>query len=204
MGFRVIAAGLAVLAGAATCLPASAAGAPRPQIVDATGDANGINNQGYQGIVPDVSAQTPTDVASADIVSVQFATTYAQRGGQRVITGSTVTMTMSAAPQPYILYRVAVLTQSCAQYVDLMYADPSTPMATNEVVCQRPPNQPIAYHVPPATAHGRTVVWTLPAAAFPAGSKFHQLIAQTGTDTAATFLPYYDQAASDRAFVVGG
>jgi hypothetical protein len=113
-------------------------------------------------------------------------------------------MTLAASPQPDILYRVSVLTESCpGYYVDLMYTAPGTPVPTDEVVCERGTQLPARYDVPPPVARGDTITWTLPAQMFPVGTIFSGLQAQTGVDSQATFLPYLDLAFSDATFTVG-
>src|SRR3954470_24107132 len=71
---------VAVAGIAVAVIPAHAAGpaaapAPKPQITDVPGDANGINSQGL-GVGPDVSVAGPADDSNADITSVLFATKF--------------------------------------------------------------------------------------------------------------------------------
>src|SRR5579884_650709 len=70
----------------ATMLPghAATAPAPKPQIVDPAGDANGINDQGLG--LANVNVSGPADDANADITSVLFATKF-----KTVTTTKTVT-----------------------------------------------------------------------------------------------------------------
>lgn len=66
------------------------ASAPKPQVVDAKGDANAINGQGFTSAVP--SQATPVQAASMDIHSIQFATDKKGKLAKNLV----ITMTMGA------------------------------------------------------------------------------------------------------------
>src|SRR3954468_10764661 len=104
------AAGVAIVA-----LPGHAATAPKPQIADPTGDANGFNGQGVVTGTPEPA--TPADASGADIKSVLFQSTFKTKtvNGKvkKVPTGFTVSMALAAAPMSNVIFRVAASAGSC-------------------------------------------------------------------------------------------
>ena len=114
MKFRLLSVGAAAAVAAAVIPVHAASGAHKPQIVDPAGDANAINDEGIGSPFPNVpSTSTPADDSAADIRSVLFQTTFKKHHKKKVVTGSTVTLTLSAAPQPQTMYRVIVKSVSC-------------------------------------------------------------------------------------------
>jgi hypothetical protein len=98
-----------VLAGAAAgllslALPSSAA--PKPQLTDLVGDANGVNGQATGAPVPGV-ATAPADLAGADIVSVTMATVWKRIGSRKVPNGFSITMQLAGAPAELTTYNVS-------------------------------------------------------------------------------------------------
>src|SRR5579885_3210438 len=200
---------LAAAAGVvATMLPghaATAVAAPKPQIVDPAGDANGINDQGF-GLAK-ASFSGPADDANADITSVLFATKYKSVTAtktvvkvvkkKKVVTtvtvvtqvpdGFTVTMNLSAAPDGNHTYDVNAAHPSCSGNLDFTYS--TGPTGLNEVDCIDGSDPTKITALPgEAAVVGNAVVWTIPAAAFPVGSVFSDLTGQTGTPLAAVVM----------------
>jgi len=199
----------AVLPSHATTAPA----APKAQITDPTGDANGVNDQGAGAATVNVSG--PADDANADIASVLFATKF-----KTVITyktvkvtvkkkkvikrvpvktqvpdGFTVTLNLAAAPDGNHSYDVEATHPLCDGTVDFTYS--TGLLGLNEIDCL--PSDPTADLVTfagDAAVVGNSIVWTVPANAFPNGSAFTDLYAQTET---ALLEPLIDVAATDGA-----
>ncbi|MBV9098661.1 MAG: hypothetical protein JO079_11450 [Frankiaceae bacterium] len=208
----------AVVGVVATMLPghaATAPTAPKPQITDPAGDANGINDQGAGAAT--VNASGPVDDANADITSVLFATKYKTVTTtktvvkivkkKKVVTtvtvvtqvpdGFTVTMNLSAAPDGNHTYDVNATHPICSGSLDFTYS--TGPTGLNEVDCtdvSDPSNITTTKLAGEAAVVGNSVVWTIPAAAFPVGSLFSDLTAQTGTPLA---LAAVDQAGDGSA-----
>jgi hypothetical protein len=206
----------------ATMLPghaATAPTAPKPQITDPANDANGINDQGA-GSGVSTSVGTPADDANADITSVVFATKYKTVTTTKTVTkivkkkkvtkkvtvstqvpdGFTVTMNLSAAPDGNHIYDIFATHPSCDGSLDFTYN--TGPLALNEVDCSSssdPTN--ITTVAGEAAVAGNSVVWTVPAGAFPVGSTFTGLTAQTET---ALDVPVMDEAGDGKAtYTVG-
>ncbi len=110
-----------VLAVAASS-PAFAAAAKKPappvpvKITDPAGDGNALNDQGLGLPVP--SASTPVQVAGADVTAISW-TTLAKlttvRGKKVYVpTGLQVKMTLSAAPQANVIFRVTASAGDCS------------------------------------------------------------------------------------------
>ena len=189
---------LAALAGLSlAAVPGHAASSPKPQITDPAGDANGINDQGEGLAVP--SESTPVDVSAADITAVTFATNF----NKLKPTGITVTMTLSAAPTtPEFFYRVVATIKGCAS----VFFEYGTDVATggSDVRCPSTvPTKDKTYSDAPAVVKGHTITWTLPLKAFPVGTKFTSLSAQTRFNPAVITAPQIDGATSSASFTVG-
>lgn len=199
---------------AVAALPAHAATAPKPQITDPTGDANGVNDQGSGLGGP--TAAGPADDSSADITSVLFQSTFAKKVTtkvrhhkrvkivKKVPTGFTVTMTLAGAPGPETEYRVVAATTDCSD----IFFEYGTDAATggSDVRCPAtPPATEVDYKAPVATVKGTTITWTLPIAIFPVGTTFTGLSAQTRLNPVVVTAPQMDGAAapSGTTFTVG-
>ena len=199
---------------AVAALPAHAASAPKPQITDPAGDANGVNDQGSGEGVPSQSG--PADDSNADITSVLFQSTFATKITtkrvhhkrvkviKKVPTGFTVTMTLAAAPGPETEYRVVAATTDCSD----LFFEYGTDAATggSDVRCPAtPPATEVTYKVPDAVVKGTTITWTLPISVFPAGTTFTGLSAQTRLNPVVVTAPQMDGAAAPAnvAFTVG-
>lgn len=214
MKLRLLA--LAASAGVvAAVLPSHAATAPKAQITDPTGDANGVNDQGVGAATVNVSA--PADDANADITSVVFATKYktvtttktvvTKVKGKKVVKkvtvktqvpdGFTVTMNLSAAPDGNHAYDIDATHPLCDGTIDFTYS--SSAIGLNQVDClpNIDPTDPTSLiadsttYPGDATVVGNSIVWTIPAGAFPNGSTFTDLVAYSET---AALEPYMDEA----------
>jgi hypothetical protein len=200
-----LAAAAAVAGIAVAAVPGFAAKAPKPQITDPTGDANAVNGQGVLIGSPETS--TPADASSADIKSVLFRTTFKSKKVHgkvvKVATGSTLTMTTTAAPtQAQVLYRVTVTTPGCDSEVFFEYeSSPATP--TNGVRCAHADLTSTDYGVPAAVVKGNSVIWSLPLKAFPAGTTLSGLAAETRGNPGLVYAPVIDEASSSATFTVG-
>jgi hypothetical protein len=197
---------LAALAGiSVAAVPGNAAPAPKPQIIDPAGDANGVNDQDAGLPVP--SQSTPTDVSAADITAVTFATTLKkQKVDGLVVTkpiGFTVTMTLSAAPTtPEIFYRVVATTAGCSE----VFFEYGTDVAAGGSAVRCPgtvPTKDKTYSDAPAVIKGSNITWTLPLSAFPVGTKFSALSAQTRLNPAIITAPQLDAATSTATYTIG-
>jgi hypothetical protein len=195
----------AVVPGQAATVPAS-----RPQITDAPGDANGVNDQGSGAATLNFSG--PADDANADITSVVFATKFKTVTTTKKVTtvvkkkkvtklvtvttqvpdGFTVTMNLSAAPDGNHAYDVVANNPACAAgYFDFTFN--TGPLSLNQIDCF--PNDATSTNsstvAGEAAVVGKSVVWTVPAGAVPNGSVFSAL---AGTTTTAALIGQIDQA----------
>jgi len=204
MRLRLISA--AAVAGiAVAAAPGFAAKAPKPQIVDPAGDANGVNDQGTGEPVP--SSATPADDLAADITSVAFASTFKVKKVKgktvKVPTGFTVTMKLGAAPAPETFYRVTVVVPSC----DDLFLEYGTDVATGGTAMRCPAlpgGDETDYTIPDAVVKANTIVWTVPVAALPAGTTLSSLHAETRFNPALITAPAIDIADGGAAtFTIG-
>jgi hypothetical protein len=198
------AAGIAVAA-----LPGHAATAPKPQITDPTGDANGLNGQGVVTGTPEPS--TPADASGADIKSVLFQSTFKTRTVhgtvKKVPTGFTITMTLAAAPSvPNVIYRVASSGPSC----DSLFFEYSTAVSGSDGSARCAASLPQTsgpVGVTSVVVKGNSVIWTVPVKSLPAGQTLSSLDAQTrfisGTPGVSLTAPQYDEATSSGSFTIG-
>ena len=197
---------IAALTAIAMAAIPSLAGPPKAQITDPVGDANGINQQ-FPGVGPNPpdTVTAPADLSSADIVSVTFATTFVTKivKRKRVNTpnGFTVTMALAAAPTPNIEYRVSGAAGGCSS-VFFEY-DTSAQTGGADIRCPAtPPAMSVTYNGTAAIS-GSKIVWTVPAGAFPSGTTFSSLDAQTRTVAVAVTAPQIDYATSTATYTVG-
>jgi hypothetical protein len=186
----------------ALTLPAEAARAPRPQIVDPVGDANGVNGQAFGLPVPSVS--TPVDATMADILSVRFSTVFKKVGRKRVPKGMQVVMTLADAPQTGFYYAVsATVPKTCdgaGTTLALAHLDEKV-THVDTVSCEDTSNVGSTTNlgtdvVVDAAAH--TVTWTFDPG-LPVGTRFTDITA----DTSAFVVGVYDDAASATPYVYG-
>jgi len=189
----------------AAIAPADAAGS-KPQITDATGDANGINQQ-FPGVGPQPPTvqSAPADVAGADITSVLFSTNFVTKKVHgkkvKVANGFTVTLNLAAATIPNIEYRVSGAAADCAS-VFFEY-DTAVGLEGSDVRC--PGSTPTAdtdYGIT-ATASGTKITWVVPNGAFRNGTTFSSLNAQTRTVEGVVTAPQVDFATSSATYTVG-
>ncbi len=210
----------------ATMLPGHAATAtttsgPAAQITDPPGDANGINDQGA-GSGQNGNVATPADDSAADITSVVFATKFKVVTATKTVTkfvkkkkvtkkvvvttkvpdGFTVTLNLSATPDGNHSYDVLATHSLCDGTVDFTYSTGT--LGLNEVDClpSSPTSTNIATMPGEASVVGKSIVWTIPAGAFPNGSTFSGLAAET--EIAPTLDPVMDEASSSATYKVGG
>jgi len=197
---------VAALAGVSlAAVPGNAAPAPKPQIIDPAGDANGVNDQDAGLPVP--SQSTPADISAADITSVTFATTFKkEKLDGKVVSkpsGFTVTMTLSAAPTtPEIFYRVVAATAGCNQ----VFFEYGTDVVAGGSAVRCPgtvPTKDKTYSDAPAVIKGSSITWALPLSAFPVGTKFSALSAQTRLNPAIITAPQLDGATASATYTVG-
>jgi hypothetical protein len=185
----------------ALALPSEAAPAPKPQIVDTVGDANGLNGQAIGLPLPSVA--TPAGASMADIQSVRWSTVFKKVGRKRVARGMQVVLTLADAPQTGFYYSVgATVPATCdgagtalvlthvdekASRVDTVSCqDNATASSTNlgsDVVVD-------------AAAH--TITWTFDAG-LKVGTRFTDLTAATS----AFVVGVYDDAATATPYVYG-
>ncbi|MBV9292820.1 MAG: hypothetical protein JO222_10265 [Frankiales bacterium] len=198
---------LAAVSGlAVAAFPAHAATTkPKPQITDPTGDANGINGQSIVNGLPSVGTG-PAEFAPADITSVTFASTFTTKKVHgRVIktpTGFTLTLALAAAPtDPEVEYRVSAAAAGCTN----VFFEYGTDVATHgsDVRCPASVAASKAYTAGPAKVSGNTITWTLSTKAFPVGTTFSSLNAQTRFNPAIITAPAFDDASSSGTFTVG-
>lgn len=210
----------------ATMLPGHAASGPATsgpaaQITDPAGDANGINDQGA-GSGQNGNISGPADDSAADITSVVFATKFKVFTTTKTVTkvvkkkkvtkkvtvtikvpdGFTVTLNLAAAPDGNHAYDVLATHSLCDGTVDFTYS--TGKLGLNEVDCL--PSDPTSINITTmpgnATVVGKSIVWTIPAGAFPNGSTFSALAAET--EISPTLAPVMDEASSSATYKVGG
>jgi hypothetical protein len=208
---------LALVAGlASAAVPALADGsatpAPKPQVTDPAGDANGINDQDTVG--QSVSQPTPVDDSAADITSVVFQTTFVTKTTTTIVkkkkvvktvktpNGFTVTLNLSAAPDSNTSYDLRATNPGCkAGYVDFGYSSNAV-LGLGDVNCF--PNDPTSIasttYNSSVAVKGSSITWTLPATEFPVGSVFTGISAETDT---AALIGVIDQAAGTGTYAVG-
>jgi hypothetical protein len=205
---RIRLAALAAAAGlAAAVVPAHAATA-KPQITDATGDANGINQQ-FPGLgpTPPQTSTAPADLASADITSVLFQTVFVTKKVKgktvKVPNGFTITLNLAAAPGPNVFYRVSGAAADCAS-VFFEY-DNTAGLSGSDARCPAlptPGSTQVDYGVKGKIV-GTKIVWTVPNGVFKNGTTFSSLNAQTRLSEAAVVVPQVDYAESSATYKVG-
>lgn len=205
MRVRLVA--LAASAGVvAAFVPAHAASGPKPQIVDAIGDANFINNQAPGlGPEPPTVQTAPADLSGADISTVLFATNWVTKKVHgkkvKVANGFTLTMTLAAATMPDIEYRVSGATGDCTSVFFEYSTAPG--LGGSDARCPAtPPATEVDYGIT-ATASGNKIVWVVPNGVFHNGTVFSSLNAQTRTVIGAVTAPQVDYATSDATYAVG-
>lgn len=199
----------AAVAGLLVAAVPSHAAALKPQIVDQTGDANGLNGQGIVGGAP--APATPADASGADIKSVLFQSTFKVKKAHgktvKVPTGFTVTMTLAAAPTtPNVIYRVAASAPSC----ETLFFEYSTAVTGSDGSARCPATvatNSTDVAVKSVVVKGNSVIWTVPASSVPVGQTLSGLDAQTrfisGTPGVSLTAPQYDEATSSATFTVG-
>lgn len=158
-------------AAAAAILGTPAHAAPRPQVVDPVGDANGGT---YWARDPD--SVTPAGSQSyADVTALRFATTKTMRPGSRGaatrVAGFTVAMTLDAAPTPPAdatgIYRVFAFGPKCVvgfEHYTRPLPDAAQPRTAVFDTCGGALRRTSLR--PPAVS-GATMTWAIPLTALP-------------------------------------
>src|SRR5437588_4151279 len=158
----------AVVAAAATVMPAHA-GTVKPQIVDPTGDANGVNGQPETAAGPNPNISTgPASYAADDIVSVAFATNFVTKKVKRKTvktpTSFTATLTLAAAPDPaHSYYAVTATSAECPDGINFEYSAEPSALSFDDVTCFDSSGTG-SFNDYPATAavvKGNTISWTV-------------------------------------------
>ena len=179
---------LAALTAVALIAPGDAA-APKPEVVDVVGDANGINNQGVTAL-PDQNVSTgPAQAAAFDITSIDFATTRTKVGRKLVATGYTATMTLSAAPVTSgALYRVRAVAPGCSTFWLQWNTAPTGTTTTLRHNCV-PSGSPtgavsdtVSVPLKAVVVKGSTITWTVPFKSLPKGVKVGSSLTDLGAD----------------------
>ena len=160
---------VATVVAALVVTPADAA--PRAQVVDPAGDANGGT---YWARDPDMVTPAGSQ-AYGDVTALRFATTKSTRRSGRgtvtTVTGFTVTMTLSAAPTPPAdatgIYRVFTFGPKCIlgfEHYTRPLPDATQPRTAVFDICRdslrRTP-------IRPPVINGATMTWTIPLTAIP-------------------------------------
>src|SRR3954447_5090605 len=179
MRARLLTFGAAVVV-ATLALPSHAATA-KPQITDATGDGNAVNDQGL-GVVRVPEQKTPSEYSGGDIKSVVFQTVFVKKGKRKVPNGFTVTMNLADAPGPQTDYRITAHTAGCdaaGGEVRFQYDTPAAGAAGGAQCYSTTATSPMPITTTKVAVRGSSIVWTLPAKAVPAGTAFGNLAAST-------------------------
>jgi hypothetical protein len=206
MRVRVLA--LAATAGiAAAVVPAHAATAPKPQLTDPAGDANGINGQPMTVAGPNPNVSTgPASYSSADILSVTFTNNFVTKKVRhkkvRVPVSFTVTLTLASAPTPdHTYYAVTANTKSCSDGITFEYTTQPSVFGFDDVSCFDGTNfNP--YPATPAVVKGNTISWTVADSGLPKGSTLTDLGAFAGEGFVGS-MPTLDEAESTGTFTIG-
>jgi hypothetical protein len=203
---------------AGVCLAGPSAASPASRLpkavgftfVDATGDANAVNDQGF--LPTDPQQSTPQSAASDDITSV----TLARLDDGRKVKGITVTMRLSADPSPGSLYKVSTASAGCSRMqLWLAYEAGGKPVATlvhscpasSTVMGSEDTQVPIT-----AVLRSKSITWTLLVRQFPRGIAVGTLIGPTnaesralvGSGKAAVTAPIIDQTPmQNRGYRIG-
>lgn len=189
-------------------------GPPSPQIVDARGDANGVNHQGWLDLVgvPDPSRPTePASYAAGDVLSVRWGVTYARRR----VSALTVTLTLGAAPAEGLSYLIKGDARGCDGPLRVSYDTIAGERPTASIGCGG-----LWLRGAYAVVSGARIVWTVPLAALRgrisqgdvltrleadswAGAVAHHDAVPPEHDYGGARLVVVDQASSTRTFRVG-
>jgi hypothetical protein len=209
MRVRVLA--LAAAAAVTAAVMPAHAGTVKPQIVDPTGDANGVNGQPETvgGPNPNVSSG-PASYAADDIVAVSFATNFVTKKVKRKTvktpTGFTATLTLAGAPDlSYSYYAVRATTATCPDGITFEYSKERSPFGFDDVTCFAASGASGSfndYPATPAAVKGNTISWTVPLSGMKAGTVLKDLSAFAGIGFVGS-MPTLDQAESSATFTVG-
>jgi hypothetical protein len=170
-------------------------------VKDATGDANGVNDQG--GILPAAPEQSNESVSqkSADIVSFSLG---------RIDDGKKVKafvgkLTLAGPPAEGTDYRIKMSTAECATYF-LEYEWAPGLGAAGEVRHNCDGGTTSTFEPVDASVSGNTITWTIPIKSLPGTAKLGTVLtvegAQTSVETAAIF-PGLDQVVTEKTFKIG-
>jgi len=197
-----------VLAGTAAALlalvlPTSAA--PKPQLTDLAGDANGVNGQALGLPVPGV-ATAPASHAGADILSVTLATVWKKVGTRKRANGFSITLQLAAAPAEGTTYNISAdVPGTCdGSGTHLTIGSWRNPLVENHFAnCDSPGEDPTgtgtsveADYAEDAAKH--TITWTI-AAGMAKGAKVLNVTAASSVFV----LGVFDEASGSKPFTYG-
>jgi hypothetical protein len=193
-----------VLAVAVTGLASSASAGTKANpltVKDATGDANGLNDQ--FGLLPAAPEQSNDTVSqkSADIVS--FTLGRKDVGGK--VKAFVGTLTLAAPPAQGTDYRIRMNAPGCTTYfLEYEYAPALAPSGEVRHTCDG--GTSAVFEPVDATVTGSTITWTIPIKGMPGGLKLGTVLTVTGAQTSvetAAIVPGIDQVRVDKTFVLG-
>ena len=181
-----------VLAGL-LALPAHAATLPSSvSFTDQTGDANGLNSQGFMPLSGQSTA--PAELASADIVGVRVATLYKKRKPYAL----SVTLTLAAAPDSVTDYIVnASVPDGCGggSRINLQYGGFGAFPSTVANCTDSTSSAAIGLGPAQVDAAKHTITWLIDGSGFKKKGRVEELTALTTVLVAG----YYDEATTDKA-----
>jgi hypothetical protein len=182
----------------------SLAAAPRVQVTDPQGDANGLNDQGLGLPVP--STSTPAEDSASDILSVLFQSTFTTKVHKKVPTGMTITLTLAAPPAPEHIYRVTANGSTCSG--NQLFFEYTTTVGVSPPGGARCPGTVKSTDVPVTSvvANGNTITWTVPlSASIRKGERLSGLGADVRLELTKPGLtaPALDEASGSSSFGVG-
>lgn len=176
--------------------------APKPLVFkDATGDGNGLNDQGF-GVGP-ASTPTPVQVDGFDIVSVKLVTDKAGSAATKLL----ATLELKAAPQSGGLYRILGDIGGSCFWTELALSPQGVADGSAVRVCDDSTTGYTYYDVS-SKVDGNKITWTIPIKSFKsAGLKPGAAIGGLGADArgseVAVTVPSMDRASSDLMYKVG-
>ena len=158
---------------------------------------------------PEISdGKGDSPVAGADIVSVDFTSTYKVVNREKKTTGYKVKLTLAAPPASQVWFIVEVAKSDCPTF-EFEYSTNALPGGPSGARCADGINTKYPTAVAPAKVSGSTITWTVPTRIMPAGTVLRKLSARTYNfvevaGTSAGFPEWDDAAAKAGAkFTVG-
>lgn len=170
-------------------------------VKDATGDANGLNDQG--GLLPAAPEQSNETVnrKSADIVSFSLG----RKDDGKTVKALVGTLTLAAPPAQGTDYRIRMSTPECSTYF-LEYEWPPGFGPAGEVRHNCDGGTTSKFEPVDASVSGNTITWTIPIKGLPGTARLGTVLtvkgAQASVETAVIF-PGLDQVVTDKRFKIG-